>query len=280
MSRLKLAKNGAEYRDHLRKHPNCIARIITKFQKSSELSEAFWFDAGFPVDKLYIESPDTIPLLKLYAPNDLKTACDTIREKLYLHPNAGSLLGSEWESIILTLQKLPDVCVGLRPLGMSITNEGVRTDLIYPPYPHALDEALLECEMLPPGQSKLYIEFFGFVNTRPIVYVGSSPGNGWLKALSILPNPPLVVSIDPRPLAGPHPHYLESLTTCERLNEILAENGITAFDLMWDVRGDYSDPEQYDKMVEDEIGIWNQIIQNVEGCVRLHNTQSQEVDTK
>lgn len=124
------------------------------------------------------------------------------------------------------------------------------------------------------GQRKLYALFSGFTLNRALVYVGSSPGSGWLNAATELGFTSDIISLDPRPLdasalsnavkSGVKVHHVNALITGSRdLNRILSQFDVDEFDLMWDVRGDYVDDEQYDAMVRMEINSLNDILTNV-----------------
>ncbi|CAB3222404.1 unnamed protein product [Arctia plantaginis] len=126
---------------------------------------------------------------------------------------------------------------------------------------------LLEIESL--GQKKLYSCMAGFASPHvPIVYVGSSPGDGWIKALNLIGYSSIVVSIDPRPLSSVETPSFEvkhlSMVIHGADDFAKAVSDLTYFDFVWDVRGDATSHDFDDRMeqIRNEIAILNDIMTN------------------
>lgn len=123
-------------------------------------------------------------------------------------------------------------------------------------------------ETLGDGQKKLYSLMCDFVLNNNLVYISSAPGNRWIRALIDIGYKKTVLSIDPRPLeilkdvSFEIVHIMEAIHTSGRLFELYVEHmkEIGPCDLIWDVRSDYTNDEQYLKMIGKEILICNNII--------------------
>lgn len=113
------------------------------------------------------------------------------------------------------------------------------------------------------GQKKLATVMHSIaIAYSTIVYIGSSPGDGWVSALSRYPNVESVVSIDPRPLSSHADaritHYLERILSPDRVYELTGSRDNCV--LIWDVRGDEREPESRDLMIASEIATLNLIL--------------------
>lgn len=125
---------------------------------------------------------------------------------------------------------------------------------------------IAENEELDDGQKKLYSLMFGFAMDRDIVYIGSAPGYGWSLALSHLNWKRQIFSFDPHPLydgarrpEGYIHHTKVAITSAEQLIRLLPDS-LKSYDLIWDVRGDFSDEIHYDALVLSEIQCLNDIL--------------------
>lgn len=113
------------------------------------------------------------------------------------------------------------------------------------------------------GQRKLAAVFHSIAIAHSVIlYIGSSPGTGWIGALSYYPNISAVISVDPRPLDFYHDeritHHTEYITSVEQIFK-LVENHINCV-LIWDVRGDTRDDVERDSMILREISTLNLIL--------------------
>nr|DAZ85691.1 TPA_asm: VP2 [Aedes orbi-like virus] len=119
------------------------------------------------------------------------------------------------------------------------------------------------------GQRKLYFLMLGFALDRDIVYVGSSPGVGTQQALIDIGYKRKIWSFDPRPIVPRHGLNIEHISK-EVHTAMDIESVVTrSYDLVWDVRGDYVDDEQYKRMVQDEIFELNSIIRSLVRVKRM-----------
>lgn len=165
--------------------------------------------------------------------------------------------------------------VGLYTRGTYVMFEGnVSIDEYFPGNDSVLEEFYyVQRTFNDLGQRKLYALFAGFAQRRRIIYIGGSPGEAWMDYA--LEHEHDVISVDPRPLskrsssAGRDTiiEVTEKFLGWDRLSEYTD----VPFDVIWDVRGDYVNDEQYEAMVLEEIALLNTMIQTLpEKCVRCN----------
>lgn len=192
--------------------------------------------------------------------------CNSIRN-LLAKRRALRWCGSELESLYHR-DIVQNACEinGLATLGRSMSDSGVWSG----EYPdircndHSYDVMTQVMELEDEGQRKLCALFHSITLAgSTIVYVGSSPGHAWIRALEYYPNVHKVISVDPRPLAGYNDvridHRQMLVTSADDLFRAVEDNRNCV--LIWDVRGDAS-PSQRGSMILSEIALVNDILRD------------------
>lgn len=130
------------------------------------------------------------------------------------------------------------------------------------------------------GQKKLFSCMLGFASPHvDILYIGSAPGDGWVRALTTLHYRATVISIDPRPLDVnvrhdfAIDHYQIAINSPEQLCTLTER--YSHFDFVWDVRGDVSSDSFEERMdlIRDEIQLLNQLFSTEEFTNKLRRFQ-------
>lgn len=194
--------------------------------------------------------------------------CNLIREKLSARKDY-RWCGAEMEALInkKLLYNAREI-ISLAEMGHYVDSAGLLKGEL--PWAGTLDfsvEICNHCNFLKDkGQQKLCATFFAqIIRGAIIVYVGSSPGNGWIHALSLCDDDLnlKIISIDPRDLDA----ELEGLPNVTHINALvnLASDLLNVLPetqeavLIWDARSDFSDANK-EEIVKKDISILNSIL--------------------
>ncbi|CAB3252185.1 unnamed protein product [Arctia plantaginis] len=141
----------------------------------------------------------------IYSTSERVTICNRIRDVVTTTQSSFRWCGSENES----LTNMNVIMHATEINGCTILHQHIKLDGVLHGEPIRYREQPFLSKMRADlssieshGQKKLYACMAGFALPHvPIVYVGSSPGSGWIKALNTIGYTGKVLSIDPRPLS-------------------------------------------------------------------------------
>lgn len=172
--------------------------------------------------------------------------------------------GAEYESLFnpTIYANAIEIC-GLASLGKYLNDAGLLVGE-YPRYSAQDQSGIVFATaegMEDLGQAKLYVNFATFVPPYcEVVYVGSAPGTGWLKALQDRPSVK-VWSFDPRALDVEHAqvsHFTVEIHSLDDLLLLLGPYHERRY-FIWDVRGDAPEEERRE-LINNEILELNTIL--------------------
>lgn len=133
-----------------------------------------------------------------------------------------------------------------------------------------LDHLTKKIEGLDDGQKKLAVTMFGFASKRDILYLGASPGKGWMLALEELNFEGRVIAVDPRNLDDYCKkierykiiHLQMALINYSQIIEIENQHKLNNYDLIWDIRSDYivGNDVLYNMRIAGEIDLLNTLL--------------------
>lgn len=221
---------------------------------------------------------------KIYGASERVRLCNLIRDRLASHRGA-AWCGSERESIFnegifLNSSEISGLCDPY----LGVTTAGDNVGTLPSVGSNHWTFRLFEKSLLLPdlGQSKLCSLMMGAYRANTdYIYVGSAPGNGWIRALEELSFQGRVYSFDPRPLECVTSidvvHVQRAVLAWEDIrSELEFERGKNLF-FIWDVRSDGEHPrepgmdtEAYGNRLREEIKILSSILMNADFREMVH----------